>query len=111
MDGASPPIALRRPVKDRVDDGLPILLVDPVAGSLESEQVGARDLSRERFAVLGWEHRVRGAVDDERGRRDRRERRALAPLGWDLVVVLSRREIMRALDFAAQEISRGVFIE
>jgi hypothetical protein len=104
-------VAVRGVLEDRPNDDVPVTAVDAVAGALESEQVGAGDLLRERLAVLGREHRVRAAMDDERGHDDRRQRPALAPVVRDQVVVLKRRDVAGTLDLATYEIASCVFVE
>jgi hypothetical protein len=54
----------------RADDGTPVLSVEPVTGARKAQQRCARDLLDESLAMREREHRVGGAVDHERGRRE-----------------------------------------
>jgi hypothetical protein len=54
-------------VEDRSGDGVPVGSFNAVAGSFQRQQPRPRDLFGQRLAVGEREHRVGGAVDDERG--------------------------------------------
>ena len=86
-----------RVVEDGADDGVPVGSIDAVTGSLQRQQGRPGYLLRQGLAVLEWEHRVRGAVNHERGRGDRRQRLARRLVARDGVVVLRRGEVARAL--------------
>ena len=92
-------------LEDRSHVGFPVEPLDPVAGSLQPEQRGAGDLLRELLALPDREHRVRGAVDDERGHRDRRDRLGRNVALRDHGVVLGGGDVTRALDVAADELT------
>ena len=52
-------------------DGVPVGSLDSVAGSLDQQQLRAWNLVRKRLTVGERQHRIGGAVDDQRRRRDR----------------------------------------
>src|SRR3954447_9112361 len=58
-------------LEDRADDVSPVGSIYAVTGSLERQQPRIWNLRRQRLAVLEREHRIRGAVDHERGHGDR----------------------------------------
>jgi hypothetical protein len=78
---------------DGSHDGRSVGSLDTMTGSLQREQPGGGDLVGQSPAVLEWEHRVRTAVDHQRGRGYRGEGPAgLRTLRQD-VVVLRRGEV------------------
>ena len=85
--------------------------IDPVTGTIEAQQPGVGDLKRQRLPVCDREHRIRGAVDDQGGRADRRQGFALPAPVRDEVMVLEGGEVARALDVAANEFSNRRLIE
>src|SRR3954453_2595896 len=104
-------IRSRSVLENRGDDHLPVVPIETVTGTLRSEELGTGNVRGQNLAMLEREHRVGGAVDDERRGSDRRQavRRSVA-VGYE-VVVLHRGEVARPLEVTEEERTYSGLVE
>lgn len=98
-------------VDDGGGDGLLVCRVASVAGAPQPQQPRVGNLGGERFSVLDREHRVRGAVDNQGRRGDRRQRSRREFAFGQQVVVAPGGEVARASDVALDQLTRVRLVE
>src|SRR5262249_26873868 len=95
---------------DRLRDRVPVGSPDAVAGAFAPTQPAAGELGCQRLAVREGKHRVGGAVDDDCGRFDPRQRLAW-PVVVEQVVVLQGCDVAGALEVTSDEVACLCLVE